>query len=78
MSLLKNSFFSDGLCIDESKVSVLIIAFIINTLTITTISFLSLKMDISRVPIDVLQNIHFALIVAISGVNLSTLLTRGK
>ena len=78
MSFLKDSFFSDGLCIDESKVSVLIFGFIINTILISFLCVKALTTNVSQVPFEMLQNIHFALIVAISGVNLGTLLKKGK
>lgn len=78
MSILKNSYFSDGLCIDESKVSVLIVGFIINTLLISFLCLKALTTDVSQVPFEILQNIHFALIVAIGGVNLSGILKKGK
>lgn len=78
MSFLKDSFFSDGLCIDESKVSVLIVAFIINTLLISYLCVKALTTDVSQVPFEILQNIQFALIVAIGGVNLSSIFAKGK
>ncbi len=73
-----NSFWSNGLCIDETKISVLIFLTVWNQMLISFLMIQGLTHDISNIPFDVLQNIQFVLIAAISSINLGAIFTNKK
>lgn len=76
MTDLKSSvqhYWSNGLCIDESKISTLIVLTVLNQLLVTGLSIAAIKYDVSQVPFEVLQNIQFVLIAGISSINLGAM-----
>lgn len=73
-----NHYWSDGLCIDETKISALIVLAVWNQMIISFLVLKGLTQDISHIPFDMLQNLQFVLIAAISSINLGAIFAAKK